>query len=247
VVTALSGRSSRCRSQQGRFAASRTRPRPAAATWTLPSPRTEPRSRSATGTHARAARRVLDSVSSTQTGIGQRTSRSFGATAIGRTQSTRASPGRLTGRGSPSGRTRSSRLRIATAQASGASHVPETSTTGSRPPGRPMGSGSRIWRGSRRSRCWSCIRMEQHATASLETSIHLAAGFRACRNNSAQRCFRQRRNALLRSRDRRGVRAAEGTRLEIAYLPKGGSRVRIPPSPSLASLAGGGFAAASRR
>jgi hypothetical protein len=29
----------------------------------------------------------------------------------------------------------------------------------------------------------------------------------------------------------RGVRAAEGTRLEIAYLPKGGSRVRIPPSP----------------
>src|SRR4029450_6764614 len=28
---------------------------------------------------------------------------------------------------------------------------------------------------------------------------------------------------------RRGVRVAEGTRLEIAYLPKGGSRVRIPP------------------
>ena len=39
----------------------------------------------------------------------------------------------------------------------------------------------------------------------------------------------------------RGVRAAEGTRLEIAYLPKGGSRVRIPPSPSLASLSGGGL------
>jgi hypothetical protein len=45
----------------------------------------------------------------------------------------------------------------------------------------------------------------------------------------------------------RGVRAAEGTRLEIAYLPKGGSRVRIPPSPSLAFLTGAGFAGASRR
>src|SRR3979490_2895702 len=37
---------------------------------------------------------------------------------------------------------------------------------------------------------------------------------------------------LVPSAARRGVRAAEGTRLEIAYLPKGGSRVRIPPSPS---------------
>jgi hypothetical protein len=30
---------------------------------------------------------------------------------------------------------------------------------------------------------------------------------------------------------RRGVRAAEGARLEIAYVPKGASRVQIPPSP----------------
>ena len=30
---------------------------------------------------------------------------------------------------------------------------------------------------------------------------------------------------------RRGVRAAEGARLEIAYSSKGGSRVQIPPSP----------------
>src|SRR5262249_25131371 len=31
---------------------------------------------------------------------------------------------------------------------------------------------------------------------------------------------------------RRGVRAVEGARLEIAWVPKGASRVQIPPSPS---------------
>ena len=38
---------------------------------------------------------------------------------------------------------------------------------------------------------------------------------------------------------RRGVRAAEGARLEIAYSSKGGSRVQIPPSPPRSSLVRG--------
>src|SRR5690349_7672117 len=40
-----------------------------------------------------------------------------------------------------------------------------------------------------------------------------------------------RREGRLRWTPRRGVRAAEGARLEIAYVVKAASRVQIPPSP----------------
>lgn len=46
---------------------------------------------------------------------------------------------------------------------------------------------------------------------------------------------------------RRGVRAAEGARLEIAYSSKGGSRVQIPPSPPMCQVRSAGAVGPRRR